>query len=65
MTACDTAETILCIASSERSGGVMFGDADGVAAMAGDVSTLAALVAVVDAAVVRRRRKEALGAAAT
>jgi hypothetical protein len=40
MTACDTAETILCIASSERSGGVMFGDADGVAAMAGDVSTL-------------------------
>ena len=33
----------------------MFGDADGVAAMAGDVSTLAALVAVVDAAVVRRR----------
>ena len=43
----------------------MFGDADGVAAMAGDVSTLAALVAVVDAAVVRRRRKEALGAAAT
>ena len=44
----------------------MFGDADGVAAMAGDVSTLAALVAVVDAAVVRRRgREEALGAAAT
>ena len=41
----------------------MFGDADGVAAMAGDVSTLAALVAVVDAAVVRR--EEALGAAAT
>ena len=40
----------------------MFGDADGVAAMAGDVS---ALVAVVDAAVVHRRREEALGAAAT
>ena len=31
----------------------MFGDADGVAAMAGDVSTLAALVAVVDAASAR------------
>jgi hypothetical protein len=43
----------------------MFGDADGGAATAGDVSSLAALVAVVDAAVVRRRREEALGTAAT